>query len=58
MLASSKVTDLEINIERTNYVVMSCDQNEGQNHIIKTDNKPFELVANFGYLGRALTNQN
>jgi len=38
---------LEINVERTNYVVVLCDQNAGQNHIIKTDNKSLELVANF-----------
>ena len=49
LLVPSKVTGLEINVGRTNYVVMSCDQNTGQIHIIKIDNKLLELVANFRY---------
>jgi hypothetical protein len=37
-------------------VVMSGYQNAGQNHNIKTDNKSFERVEEFKYLGTTLTN--
>jgi hypothetical protein len=39
-------------------MVMSPDQNEGQNHNIKIDNKSFERVEQFKYLGTTLTNRN
>jgi len=37
---------------------MSRDQNAGQNHNIKTDNKSFERVEQFRYLGKTPKNQN
>jgi len=46
------------NADKTNYVVMSRDQNAGRSHIVKTDNNPFERVEEFKYLGTTLTNQN
>jgi hypothetical protein len=39
-------------------MVMSRNQNAGQNHNIKIDNKSFERVEQFKYLGTALTNRN
>jgi hypothetical protein len=39
-------------------MVMSQDQNAGQNHDIKIGNKSSETVEQFKYLGTALTNQN
>ena len=36
----------------------SQDQNAGQSHSIKIDNSTFEMVEEFKYLGRTLTNQN
>jgi hypothetical protein len=33
-------------------------QNAGQNHDIKIANRPFESVAQFKYLGTAITDQN
>ena len=49
---------LEINTDRTNYMVMSRDQSAGPSHSIKTDNSPFEKVEDFKYLGTTLTNEN
>jgi len=39
-------------------MVMSWDQNAGQNHSMKTDNTSFERVEEFKYLGTTLTNHN
>jgi hypothetical protein len=35
-------TGLEVNAEETKYMVMSRDQNAGQNHNIKTDINPLK----------------
>jgi hypothetical protein len=39
-------------------MVMSGDQNAGQNHDTKLDNKSFERVEQFKYLGTTVTNRN
>jgi len=39
-------------------MVMSRDQNAGRSHNMKTDNRFFEMVEEFKYLGTTLTNQN
>jgi hypothetical protein len=39
-------------------MVMSGDQNAGQNHNIKLDNKSFERVEQFKCLATTVTNQN
>ena len=39
-------------------MAMSRDQNTKQNYNIKMDNKTFESVEQFKYLGTTLTNQN
>ena len=39
-------------------MVMSRDQNTGRNQIMRTDNRSFERVEEFKYLGTTLTNQN
>jgi len=53
-----KEIGLEANDDRTNYVVMSRNQNAGRSHNMKIDNRPFETVEEFKYLGTTLTNQN
>jgi hypothetical protein len=53
-----KEIDLEVNVEKTKYMVMSRDQNAGKNHNIKLDNKSFERVEQFKYLGTTLTYRN
>jgi hypothetical protein len=39
-------------------MVMSRDQNAGQNYNIKTRRESFEIFEQFEYLGTTLTNQN
>jgi hypothetical protein len=51
-------TGLEINAEKTQYMIMSRHPNPGQNQNIRTANESFENVAKFKYLGMTLTNQN
>jgi len=51
-------TELEVNADKTKYMVMSRDQNAGQSHNIETDNSSFERVEEFKYVGKTLTNQN
>ena len=55
---ASKEIGLEINAEKTKYMVMSRDQNAGRNGNIETGNKSFETVEHFQYLGTTLTNEN
>jgi hypothetical protein len=54
LVVASKEIGLEVNAEKTKYMVMSRDQNAGQNHKIKIDNKLFERVEQFKNLGTAL----
>ena len=55
---SSKKTGLEVNVDKTKYMVMSRDQNAGRSHCINNDNSSFERMEEFKYLGTTLTNQN
>jgi hypothetical protein len=45
---ASKENGLEVNADKTKYVVMSRDQTAGRSHSIKTDNSSFEIVQIFG----------
>jgi hypothetical protein len=47
---ASKEGSLEVNTEKTKYMLLSHQQNAGQNHNIKTANKSFENMAQFKYL--------
>jgi hypothetical protein len=55
---ASREVGLEINVEKTKYTLLSCHQNAGQDHDIKTANRAFENVSQFKYLGTKVTNQN
>jgi len=55
---ASKEIGLEVNADKTKYMVMSRDQNAGQSHSMKTDNSSFERVEELEYFGTNLTNQN
>jgi hypothetical protein len=47
---ASKEVGLEINIEKTKYMLLSRRQNAGQNQDIKIAKKSFENVSQFTYL--------
>ena len=58
LVVASKEIGLEVNADKTKYMVMSRDQNAGRIHNLKIDNSSFERVEEFKYLGTTLTNQN
>jgi hypothetical protein len=55
---ASKEVGLEVNTEKTKYMLLSRHQNEGQNHDTKIADRSFENVAQFKYLRTTVTNQN
>jgi hypothetical protein len=58
LVVGSKEIGLEVNVDKTKYMVMSRDQNLGRRHSIIIDYSLFEKVEEFKYLGTTLTNQN
>jgi hypothetical protein len=55
---ASKKVCLEINTEKTKYMLLPCHQNAGQNRNIKIANRLLEIVSQFKCLGATVTNQN
>jgi len=55
---ASKEIGLEVNDDKIKYMVMSRDQNAGQNQNMKIGNGSFERLEEFKYLGTALREQN
>ena len=58
LVAASKKIGLEVNAEKTEYMVMYWDQNAGRSYNVKTDNSFFEGVEEFKYFGTTLTDKN
>jgi hypothetical protein len=57
-LHASKEVDLEVNPEKTKYMLVSRCQKAGQRQSIKIGNRSFESVAKLKYLGTTLTDKN
>jgi hypothetical protein len=58
LIEASRNIDLEINAEKTKYMIMSLHPNSGQNQNIRIANESFGNVTKFEYLGTTLTNRN
>jgi hypothetical protein len=58
LTGASKEVGLEVNTKKTKYMLLSHQQNTGQNHDIKMAIKFFENVALFRYLGTTIIHQN
>jgi sorting nexin-29 len=58
LVSATRETGLEVSADKTKYMVMSRDQNAGRIHSVRIDNRTFERVEEFKYLGTTLTNQN
>jgi hypothetical protein len=54
LIDASKEVGLEVNTEKTKYMLLSRHQNAGQSHDIKIGNKYFENVAKFRYFNSIL----
>jgi hypothetical protein len=50
LVVSIKENGLEVNADKTKYVVIPRDQNAGRSPKIKIDNSSFEMVVEFKYL--------
>jgi sorting nexin-29 len=57
-LDAGKEVGLEVNPEKTKYMLISRCKKVGQKHSIKIADRSFEYVAKFEYLGTTLTDQN
>jgi len=58
LIVASKETGLEVNVDKTKYMIMSRNQKARQSHSMKIDNSSFGRVEELKYLGTAITNQN
>ena len=57
LLAATKENGLEVNADKTKYMVMSRDRIAGRGYSVKIDSSSIERVEEFIYLGTTLTNQ-
>jgi sorting nexin-29 len=57
LLDANKEVGLEVNQEKTKYMIMSRSHKIGQNHGLNIVNRSFEDVAKFKHLGATMTDQ-
>jgi hypothetical protein len=57
-VAAGKETSIEINDDKTMYMVMARGKNVGRSHNIKTNKSSFESVEEIRHFATKLTNQN
>jgi hypothetical protein len=57
LIDTSKRVGLEINVEKTKYMLLSRHENAGQNWDIKIANRSFENMSQFKYLRTTVINQ-
>jgi hypothetical protein len=58
LVVATKEVGLEVNADKTKYIIMSRDQNAGRIYSTKIDNSSIERVEEFKYFGTKLTNKN
>jgi hypothetical protein len=58
LVVATKETGLEVNADKTKYMIISPDQNAGRSYSMKIDNSSIEVVEEFKYFGTTLTNKN
>ena len=58
LVVATEEIGLEVNADKTKYIIMSRDQNAGRSHSMKIDNSSIERVEEFKYLGTTTTNKN
>ena len=58
LVVATKEIGLEVNADKTKYMIMSRDQNAGRSYSTKIDNSSIERVEEFKYLGKTLTYKN
>ena len=58
LVGATKEIGLEVNADKTKYMIMSRDQNAGRSYSMKIYNNSIERVEEFKYLGTTLTNKN
>ena len=51
LVVATKENGLEVNADKTKYMIMSRDLNAERSHIMKIDNSCIERVEEFKYLG-------
>jgi hypothetical protein len=58
LLVTTKEIGLEVNANKTKYMVMFWERNAGRGHSVKTDSISIERIEEFKYVGTTLTDQN
>ena len=57
LLVATKEIGLDVNVDKTKYMVMFRDRNAWRGHSVKIDYSPIERVEDLKYLGMTLTDQ-